>query len=156
MPRGRFLPLLFGIYTRRRGRGLYPRRRSVCMAVAFLSGVSHVSWSTPAVRLPWFSVTRRTARALPLNEWVSRRCRALTLPHLPSFVAFTIRTCSRRTFWVRACHSMACQSPLAWEAAPAFCSADICFASFGRFVKLFRDERPGGSLPAFAWSDVAL
>ena len=41
--------------------------------------------------LPLFSVTRRTARALPLNEWVKSRCKAFTLPHLFSFVAFTIR-----------------------------------------------------------------
>ena len=60
---------------------------SVCMACAFLSGVSQMSLSTPGVFLPWFSVTRLTARALPLNEWVSRRCKALTLPHLPSCVA---------------------------------------------------------------------
>ncbi len=46
--------------------------------------------STPGVFLPWFSVTRLTARALPLNEWVKSRCKAWTLPHLFSFVAFTI------------------------------------------------------------------
>ena len=48
--------------------------------------------------MPWFSVTRLTASALPLNEWVSRCCKALTLPHLPSCVAFTIRAWRRRTF----------------------------------------------------------
>ena len=31
-------------------------------------GVLHSSRSTPAVRLPWFSVTRRTASALAVNE----------------------------------------------------------------------------------------
>ena len=53
---------------------------------------------TPGVFLPWFSVTRLTANAFPLKEWVSRRCKAFTLPHLPSCVAFTIRAWSRRTF----------------------------------------------------------
>ena len=33
--------------------------------------------------------------------------------------------------------------------------AVICFPTLGWFVKFSRDERPGGSLPAFAWSDVA-
>src|SRR5207244_11676135 len=55
------------------------------MARAFFSGVSQITLSTPGVFLPWFSVTRRTARALPLNEWVKRRCNACTLPHLFSF-----------------------------------------------------------------------
>ncbi len=32
-------------------------------------------------------------------KWVSRRCRDFTLFHLPAFVACTIRTWSRRTFW---------------------------------------------------------
>ena len=31
--------------------------------------------STPEVRLPLFSVTRFTAKALPLNEQVSSRCK---------------------------------------------------------------------------------
>ena len=44
-----------------------------------------------------FPVTRFTAKALPLNEWVSNRCKALTLPQRPSRVAFTIRACSLRT-----------------------------------------------------------
>ena len=48
-----------------------------------LRGCSRVTWSTPGVRWPWFSVTRRTARTLALYEWVSRRCKALTLPHRP-------------------------------------------------------------------------
>jgi len=34
--------------------------------------------------------------------------------------------------------------------------AVICFPARGRFAKLSRDERPGGSLPAFAWDDVAI
>src|SRR5258708_11730427 len=85
--------------------------------------------STPGVAPPSFSVTRRTANALPLNEWVSRRCKAFTLPHLPSFVAFTIRAWSRRTLWLVAFQSMSCHpSTSSWEAAPVL-STVICFAS---------------------------
>lgn len=60
------------MYTRRSGRGRYPRWYSVRMAAVFCSGVFQISPSTPAVRFPVFSVTRLTARALPLNEWGSR------------------------------------------------------------------------------------
>src|SRR5580693_6092622 len=60
--------------------GLIQRFRA-CTACVFFSGVSQISWSTPGVFLPLFSVTRRTARTLPLWEWVSKRCRARTLPH---------------------------------------------------------------------------
>src|SRR5215213_2565641 len=128
MPSGRILPLLFGIETRLSGCGLYPRCFSLSMACCFAAGVFQVSLSTPAVRFPWFSVTRLTARALPLNEWVSRRCKAFTFPHLPSFVAFTIRAWSRRTFWLTCCQCMACQSSIAWETALAW-FAIICFVS---------------------------
>jgi hypothetical protein len=44
-------------------------------------------------------------------------------------VAFTIRTCSRRTVSWACCQLMACQSMLSWEAAPAIDLAVICFAS---------------------------
>ena len=54
------------------------------MAVIFCSGVFQIAPSTPGVRLPVFSATRLTARALPLNEWVSKRGLAFTLPHLPA------------------------------------------------------------------------
>src|SRR5262245_60590216 len=114
---------------RRRGRERYPRCRSMLVAVAFLSGVSHTLLSTPGVRLPWFSVTRLTARALALNECVSSRCKALTLPHLPSLVACTIRAWSRLTFRWALAQSMLCQSTLLWGAAPAVVTAVICFAS---------------------------
>ena len=67
-------------------------------AVVFWLGVRQISPSTPGVDLPLFSVTRRTASALPLNEWVSRRCKDATLFHLPSCVAFTMRAWRRRTF----------------------------------------------------------
>lgn len=99
------------------------------MACAFLSGVSPVSLSTPAVFLPWFSVTRRTARALPLNEWVRRCCRAFTLPHFPSCVALTIRAWSRRTFRWTVDQLMVRHFTSVWEAAPANVFAVICFAS---------------------------
>ncbi len=99
------------------------------MACAFFSGVSQMFLSTPGVFLPWFSVTRLTARALPLNEWVSRRCRALTLPHLPCCVALTIRAWSRRTLRWTADQSMVAQLTSLWEAAPANVFAVICLAS---------------------------
>src|SRR5689334_15597867 len=114
---------------RRKGYERYPRCRSMPMAVAFLSGVFQIIWSTPGVRLPWFSVTRLTARALALNEWVSSRCKALTLPHLPSLVACTIRAWSRVTFRWALAQSMLCQSIGLWGAAPAVITAVICFAS---------------------------
>ena len=99
IPKGRFFPLLLGIYTRLSGRGLYPCRSNLDIAAAFFLGVSQISPSSPGVLLPRFSVTLLTANALPLNEWVSKRCRGLTLRHLPSCTAFTIRAWSRRTVW---------------------------------------------------------
>ena len=51
----------------------------------------------PVTQLFLFSVTRLTANALPLNEWVSSHCKAFTLLWQPSCVAFTIRACSRLT-----------------------------------------------------------
>ncbi len=87
--------------------------------------------STPGVFLPWFSVTRFTASALPLNEWVRRRCRAFTLPHFPSCVALTMRVCSRLTLLWALRQSMACHATSSWETAPAVCcSAVICSVSF--------------------------
>ena len=101
------------------------------MALPLRAGVFQMIRSTPGVCLPWFSVTRRTANALSLNERVSRRCKAFTLPHRPAFVACTIRAWSRRTFVWTTRQSMACQSTVAWEAAPAeLCAAVICFASW--------------------------
>jgi len=135
------------------------------MALIFLRGVFQVTLSTPGVFLPWFSVTRLTARALPLNEWVKRRGLALTLPHLFSCVAFTILAWSRRTVWLTFCQSMACQSVTPWKDVPvaspsgdgslAGIAAVICFSSLGRLVKGSRDERPCGSLHVFTWGDVA-
>ena len=72
------------------------------------------------MREPVFSVTRLTACALPLNEWVSSRWRYFTLFQRPACVAFTIRVCSRRTLRSTSCQSMACQLlSLAEEAALA-------------------------------------
>ena len=45
--------------------------------------------------------------------------------------------------------------PRGRETAPAGKSAVICFVSLVRLLKLSRDKRPEGSLPAFAWNDVA-
>ncbi len=75
----------------------YPRRFIDATALIFASGVFQMILSTPGVFLPLFSVTRLTANALPLNEWVSSHCKAFTLLYLPTCVAFTIRVCSRLT-----------------------------------------------------------
>src|ERR1700730_9161200 len=77
-----------------------------------------------------FSVTRRTARTLPLYEWVSSRCKARTLPQLPSFVACAIRTWSRRTLRLMVGQSMAYHSAASLETAPTACAVVICFASY--------------------------
>jgi hypothetical protein len=105
-----------------------PFRRFVKDVFVF-SGVSQISLSTPGVFLPEFSVTRRTARTLPLYEQVSRRCKAFTLPHLPAFVACTIRTWSRRTLWWMVGQLMAYHSAASRETAPTAIAVVICFAS---------------------------
>jgi hypothetical protein len=61
------------------------------------------------------------------HEWVSRRCKACTLPHLPSFTAFTIRTWSQRTFRWMASQSMAYHSAASLETAPTVLAVVICF-----------------------------
>src|SRR5215471_4844559 len=98
------------------------------MAILFSSGSFQVTLSTPGVFLPWFSVTRLTARALPLNEWVSKCCKACTLCHLPAFAPRTIPASSRRTFSLTVFHGMECQSIKMWETAPAEDSAVIGIA----------------------------
>ncbi len=111
IPRGRSLPFALGMKTRRNGCGLYPLDCfSVLIASRFRGGESHSSRSTPAVRLPWFSVTRRTAKALAVNERVNDRCRAFTLRQSATCVAFAIRICVVLTFRSTRCQSMACQS----------------------------------------------
>src|SRR5260221_3602578 len=107
------------------------------MAVAFCSGVFQVCPSTPGVRLPVFCVTRLTASALPLNECVSKRCKAFTLPHLPCWVACAIRVWSRRTFrsarrQLRWCHAQAGSVVAPTEGSEvvsSVVSVVICFTS---------------------------
>jgi hypothetical protein len=104
------LPLALGMYTRRRGCGRYPLWcLNTLTASHLLVGESHSSRSTPAVRLPWFSVTRLTARALAANERVSDRCRAFTLRQSPSCVAFAIRICVVLTCRITHGQSIDCQ-----------------------------------------------
>jgi hypothetical protein len=117
IPRGRSFPLALGIKTLRSGRGLYPRRSNPPTASHRLSGESHSSRSTPAVRAPWFCVTRRTAYSFADNVRVSIRCRAFTRRHLPSRVAFAIRICIPLTFRSTRRQSTACQLSSAWESA---------------------------------------
>lgn len=103
-----------------------------CYPLRFFLGKFQVSPSMPAVLLPRFSVTRRTAKALPLNEWVSRCCKAFTLPHLPASIAFTIRVWSRRTLALTFRQSIWFQSTSWWEDAPAcsgWATALLCFSS---------------------------
>ena len=67
------------MYTRLSGNGRYPRRFNCVIPRAFDAGVDHTTLSTPGVLCPRFSVTRRTASALPQNERVRNRCKAFTL-----------------------------------------------------------------------------
>src|ERR1700674_3638959 len=76
MPSGLNFPFFFGIITLRSGSAEYPRLFNDAIALVFALGVFQVTLSTPGVFLPLFSVTRFTANALPLNEWVSNHCRA--------------------------------------------------------------------------------
>src|ERR1700723_2879545 len=89
-------------------------------------GVDQSTRSTPEVRLPLFSVTRFTARAFPLNEQVSSRCKTLTLPQRPIWDALTIRACSRATRHSHRFQSIWPQCSTAAEGAHALCSAFVC------------------------------
>lgn len=125
---------------------------SAFIARILLPGVDHVHPPTPGVRLSRFSVTRLTASALPLYEWVSNHGRALTLPCLPSCVAFTIRACSLLTSRRRlCCASVYCGR---WEHPRLNFSQSFAFPP-EKVFRLSRVERPCGSLPAFAWDNVA-
>src|SRR5262245_7712618 len=100
------------------------------MAHAFFAGVSHTISSTPGVLLPSLVVTRFTANALPLNEWVSRCCKARTLPHRLACTAFTIRAWSLRTCRGTAYQLMACHAVGRSESAPvSVATAVICLLS---------------------------
>src|SRR2546428_11712068 len=102
------------------------------MAHAFCAGVSHTISSTPGVLLPSLFVTRLTANALPLNEWVSRCCKARTLPHRLACTAFTIRAWSLRTCRWTAYQLIACHATGRSESAPvSVATAVICFLSSG-------------------------
>ena len=147
----------FGIHTRRSGKGL------IASLVQTADGSCFLRWAVPDITIDtwgpfaWFSVTRLTANALPLNEWVNRCCKAFTLPHLPACVAFTIRACSRRT--IRWALPPVDGVPVHWVVGDrtsrcCHCCHLLCLLS--RFLKLSRDERPEGSRPAFAWGDVAV
>lgn len=136
-------------------------------------GVSQMIRSTPGVLFPLFSVTRFTAIALPLNEWVSSRCKAFTLPQRRSRTAFAIRTCSRRTDCRTFSQSIWSQSAASWEAAPVILMTAICFSSCegsacslatrdpsevcplsGGMMLVARNPCPGHYSPAFAFSDI--
>src|SRR3989449_10240281 len=100
--------------------------------------------STPGVCLPSFSVPRLTARALPLNEWVRRCCKARTLPHLPACTAFTIRAWRRRTVRCTAYQLMVCHATVAWESVPVrVATAVICLLSCGGYPNslVMKDQR---------------
>lgn len=111
--------------------------------------------STPGVFLPWFSVIRLTAMALPLKECVSNRCQAFTLPQRPSCVAFTIRICSFFTTRWHCGQPMLCQVVSVAEAAHVVITF-ICFSSCMKFYKFSYDERPRGSQPIFMWNHIAI
>src|SRR5216683_4150297 len=100
------------------------------MAHAFCAGVSHTISSTPGVLLPLLVVTRLTAKALPLNEWVSRCCKACTLPHRLACTAFTIRAWSLRACRWTAYQLMVCHATGLSESAPvSVATAVICLLS---------------------------
>ena len=104
------------------------------------SGVSQMTLSTPGVRLPSLLVTRLTATALPLNEWVSIHCKAFTLPQRPACVAFTIRSCNRLTRRAHSPHgilSHACWS--GFGGAHEGCPSLICDSSSRGFGKGTRE-----------------
>src|SRR6266568_1146360 len=139
MPKGRFFPLDFGMYTRRIGRVLSPRCCNWCMAIPLLSGSFQRTLSTPGVFLPWFSVTRRTARDLPLT---GLRC--------------LNDTC------LQPMHMLIDRLP--WDGMPVCRGVgDSTSRAFRRhlqrplhrFLKVSRSSTPQGSLPACALGDVA-
>ena len=69
--------------------------------------------------------------------------------------AFTIRAWSRQTFRWAARQLILRQSTAMSEDAPvSVVTAVICLSSSCRLIKFSRDERPRGSLPAFAESDL--
>ena len=118
--------------------------------------------STPGVRLPSLLVTRLTATALPLNEWVSRCCKARTLPQgqpatCPSCLHGLHNTCLEPPH--RAMHRIPVDGmPGTFGCGECTRGLTRCHlpSLLKRLIKLCCDERPDGRLPAFAWGDVAL
>ena len=78
--------------------------------MAFCSGVSQRSPSTPGVFLPLFSVTRLTAQARAATECTNRELSRLTLRHAPRCTAWTSRRCRDRTRREQPAQSMPCQA----------------------------------------------
>ena len=130
------------------------------MAVAFCAGVSQVTLSTPGVRFPWFSVTRRTANALRAERVGQQVLQGVHLAP-PAFLYCLHDTGLKPT------HGLVDSPPI--NGMPVqdvvggctsnhrrlrgcFCRHLLCLLS--RLVRCSRDERPDGSLPAFAWGDV--
>ena len=143
------LPVDVATSTRRQGCGRSPRCRSVPMAVACCAGVRQGTRSTPRGRCPGVAVPRRTAKALALHAWVSRCCQAPPFPPLPACIAFTRRSCSRRTVWWTRRQSLAGQSRTSWEAAPAgVATAVSCFASWTGWsdARVMQDQTAVGPL----------
>ena len=117
--------------------------------------------STPGVPPPLLLVTRFTAKALAAKEFTRMRWRLFTLPMRPSFRAFTIRTCSSLTSLSHRCQSIDRQSWGMFEDAhstSAFRASALFHCRFfiRKFYISFCKELPIGSLPAFAWDDVAI
>src|SRR5213594_5160220 len=74
---GRSLLFFLGMYCRRRGQGLYPRRLRLSAARIFCLSVGHITLSTPGVLAPRLVVTLRTASSLAAHECVSSHCKAV-------------------------------------------------------------------------------
>jgi hypothetical protein len=117
------LPFFLGMYFRSSACARYGRSSSPFTPAIFSAGVDQRLPSTPAVLLPSFSVTRRTANTLALYEPASGRCRACALRRLPHCIAFTIRTSgapwARRTLRTILPHLWACQWRTSLERASA-------------------------------------
>lgn|GEM_PF-2557088 len=158
MPKGRSFPLALGIKTLRNGKGLYPRRFNLPMASHRLSGDSHSSRSTPAVRAPWFCVTRRTAYNFADNMRVSIRCKAFTLRQSPSRVAFAIRICIPLTFRSTRRQLTAFQLAGAWESAdPVFRPDTFMLLSYLEKVPRQKAHLPrGADTPLWGTTDTSI
>src|SRR6266481_2161416 len=130
MLRGRSLWFFLGIYSRRRGEGLYPRRLRLSAAWSFCRLVRHITLSTPGVLAPRLVVTRRTANNLAARECVSSHCKAEALRRSPFLIALAIRTCSRRTCSQRAFHGRVFQFLGGSKDASVPGGTVICFSFF--------------------------